>query len=908
MASSSKRGNPLVALDVNEDDTYFSEDPSAGLGKSSRWLEQPAATSDSTTQPPTAGEEADSFDVFMAQINEELANQKTCSSKEPVEEPLQGADPVADYFEAYTSAAQSAEGNDEEEEVGDRRNKAIEPLPPIDHTLIQYNAVQSEFYEQHPEVAALNDEGVKALRAELRISATGSNVPRPVASFAHLAESLGRELMAGIRQHGYHQPTAIQAQAIPAALSGRDVIGIAETGSGKTVAYLLPMLVHAIAQPELEKGEGPIGVVLCPTRELAVQIEEEVYKFNKRLGLKSVTLAGGLSKLEQFKEVKRGAEIAICNPGRLIDMVKMKGCTLRRVTFVVLDEADRMFSLGFEYQVRSIVQNIRPTRQTLLFSATFPPKIEKLARDLLHQPLRITVGQLGQAAANVLQEVAVLNKEEDKWAWLSKRVDGMLVKGQVLIFVKSISSAEELTQNFTDFLDKKTEFLHGDLDQGARMQILKAFRKRKVDVLIATDVAARGLDIPSIATVVSFDIARDIETHTHRIGRTGRAGAKGDAFTLLTNAPVNNKIAALLCENLEQTQQIVSRDLQTLAMKYGPYRSAKLSGQKFSGKKKGGPKVIASTFGIGFDRAATEKETPKDLEQRLNKEADKLAQVNRRVMACVGQRGRINVAAAIQSSRGPAGFVAAATSDDKIQLLNAHKPGDLSSDDDDLFAPGVTSSFGRGQARTTAPTAQQGPAPSAPQLGILAMNSLPNTNQQSGGCHQAHQAIHTQHLMPLMPQVPQAQYAMQVHNAYGTAALQASAAATVAAAAAPMAASPPMLDASANRSNSSNATVPDSLASMLGSGGGNAVGNSSGNSRSSRGSGWDVPPCHHSPQACSPRRRSPRQRSPRHRSPRRRSSRPRSPYRDRRSSQPRSPGRRSRSRERRQRRSRSLSF
>merc|ERR1711974_38323 len=185
--------------------------------------------------------------------------------------------------------------------------------------------------------------------------------------------------------------------------------------------------------------------------------------------------------------------------------------------------------LGFEYQVRSIVQNVRPSRQTLLFSATFPPKIECLARDLLQHPVRITVGGTGQAAANVKQSVMVVKSDEDKWPWLSKNLEAILAKGQVLIFVGSIASAEELTQNFEDFLGKRTVFLHGDLDQGERMRMLNAFRKRKVDVMIATDVAARGLDIPSIGTVVCYDLSRDIETHTHRIGRTGRAGAAGDA-------------------------------------------------------------------------------------------------------------------------------------------------------------------------------------------------------------------------------------------------------------------------------------------------------------------------------------------------------------------------------------------
>ncbi|CAK9003311.1 ATP-dependent RNA helicase DDX42 (DEAD box protein 42) (RNA helicase-like protein) (RHELP) (RNA helicase-related protein) (RNAHP) (SF3b DEAD box protein) (Splicing factor 3B-associated 125 kDa protein) (SF3b125), partial [Durusdinium trenchii] len=594
---------------------------------------------------------------------------------------------------------------EEVEEDGDRRKKPIEPLPAVDHSQIKYNAVQINFYSPHAEVASMTNEQVAKIRVDLRISATGSAIPAPVISFAHMAHVLGREIMEAVRKHGYQQPTAIQAQAMPVALAGRDVIGIAETGSGKTVAYLLPMLVHAIAQPELQKDDGPIGIVLCPTRELAVQIETETYKFNKQLGMRSITLAGGLSKLEQFKEVKRGAEIAICNPGRLIDVVKMKGCNLQRCTYIVLDEADRMFHMGFEYQMRSIVQNIRPSRQTLLFSATFPPKIEKLARDILQQPVRITIGEAGQAAANVQQFVDVLKSEDEKWAWLSKRVDGMLQKGQLLVFVKSIASAEELSQNFQDFLGKKTEFLHGDLDQGERMRILKNVRKRVVDVLIATDVAARGLDLPSIFTVVSYDAARDIETHTHRIGRTGRAGAEGQAYTLLTNDDQNKKMAALLVENLEQAKQVVPEDLKGLAMKYGPFRAAKLEGRSFLGKKKGG-KSEKSVFGLGFDATSRQKETVQELAKRLDKEADQLAALNRQKISGNLRQGPGKLMA-------KSGFVAAALSEPAPAPKQA--PKDDGSSDEDLFAPGVTSAFGKGPKASRPPAR---PAP-MPQLEIV---------------------------------------------------------------------------------------------------------------------------------------------------------------------------------------------
>eukprot|EP00931_Biecheleriopsis_adriatica_P115835 TRINITY_DN91590_c0_g1_i1.p1 TRINITY_DN91590_c0_g1~~TRINITY_DN91590_c0_g1_i1.p1 ORF type:complete len:874 (-),score=197.63 TRINITY_DN91590_c0_g1_i1:74-2650(-) len=711
----------------DEDQAYFDDEPDSGAAPGFSVGPNAGSQAGSGGQ---ASDEVDPLDAFMAEINTEIA--KSGGSKS-LENSMQKAtamwedapadDPVASYFEAYEKAEPEKPEEEDEDEELDRRKKEIEPLPAVDHSQIKYNVVQTDFYKAHAEVEQMTGQQVAQLRHDLRISATGSAIPAPVNSFAHMSQSLGKELMEAIRRHGYSQPTAIQAQAIPVALSGRDLIGIAETGSGKTVAYLLPMLVHAISQPELEKDDGPIGVVLCPTRELAVQIETETFKLNKQLRMRSVTLAGGLSKLEQFKEVKRGAEIAICNPGRLIDIVKMKGCNLRRCTYVVLDEADRMFHMGFEYQVRSIVQNVRPSRQTLLFSATFPPKIEKLARDILHYPVRITIGESGQAAANVKQFVEVLKNDDEKWGWLSKKVDGMLERGQILIFVKSISSAEELTQNFQDFLGKKTEFLHGDLDQGERMRILKALKKRAIDVLIATDVAARGLDIPSIFTVVSYDVARDIETHTHRIGRTGRAGAEGQAFTLLTSDEQNKKMAALLVENLEQANQDVSDGLKGLAMKYGPFRAAKLEGRSFTGKKKGG-KAEKSSFGIGFDNGARQKETVQELAKRLDQEADRMAILNRQKMNGGGMRGRGRGFGLMAKS----GFVAAATEDKPAPPPTAVKPADDDSSDEDLFAPGVSAAFGRPVAPPQ--TTPMQPAVASRPGALLQQHSIQAQTQQ----------------------------------------------------------------------------------------------------------------------------------------------------------------------------------
>lgn len=216
---------------------------------------------------------------------------------------------------------------------------------------------------------------------------TGAVPPNPVTSFGHFG--FDESLIKAIRKSEYTQPTPIQAQAVPAALSGRDIIGIAKTGSGKTAAFIWPMLVHILDQKELAPGDGPIGLILAPTRELSQQIYMEAKKFGKVYNVRVCCCYGGGSKWEQSKALEGGAEIVVATPGRMIDLIKMKATNLQRVTFLVLDEADRMFDMGFEPQVRSICNHVRPERQTLLFSATFKKKVERLARDVLTDPVRI---------------------------------------------------------------------------------------------------------------------------------------------------------------------------------------------------------------------------------------------------------------------------------------------------------------------------------------------------------------------------------------------------------------------------------------------------------------------------------------------------------------------------------------
>jgi ATP-dependent RNA helicase DDX42 len=404
---------------------------------------------------------------------------------------------------------------------------------------------------------------------------------------------------------GFTEPTPIQRQTIPAAMAGRDLIGIAKTGSGKTAAYVIPMLVHILDQRELKQGEGPIVIVAAPTRELAHQIHQECVRFGAVYGLKSTNLVGGLSKGEQWKSLKAGCgEIVVCTPGRLIDMIKMKAIKPVRTTMLVLDEADKMFEMGFEPQVRSIVGQIRPDRQTLLFSATFGGAIEQLAREVLVDPLRITVGSIGAANEDVTQIPILVRSDDEKWYWLASQLPRMLQQPDesVLIFGSTKGSIDLLTSRIAGELRiASVAALHGDKDMNERLKIMHAFKTGAVRVLVATDVAARGLDVKSVRTVINYYLARDLDSHTHRIGRTGRAGVKGTAFSLLID-PNDAQWAGRILNQMRGQNQVPPPELMHLAMRDPRFNKGNQRRTRGGGRggARGGRRQFSDRSGIGF--------------------------------------------------------------------------------------------------------------------------------------------------------------------------------------------------------------------------------------------------------------------------------------------------------------------
>jgi ATP-dependent RNA helicase RhlE len=350
--------------------------------------------------------------------------------------------------------------------------------------------------------------------------------------------ALDPKLLAAVADSGYTSMTPIQAKAIPIVLAGRDVMGAAQTGTGKTAAFTLPLLQRMMNHENASASPArhPVrALVLTPTRELAVQVAENVAKYAKRSNLRSMVVFGGVDMKPQTAELKAGVEVLIATPGRLLDHIEAKNCALHQVEYVVLDEADRMLDIGFLPDLQRILSYLPKQRQTLLFSATFSPEIRKLAQSYLQDPVTVEVAARNATASTVEQHFFGVADEDKRRAVRQILRDRQL--SQALVFVNSKLGAARLARSFErDGL--KTAALHGDKSQDERLKSLAAFKAGEVELLVATDVAARGLDIADLPAVFNFDVPFNAEDYVHRIGRTGRAGQSGLAVTLVARDDV----------------------------------------------------------------------------------------------------------------------------------------------------------------------------------------------------------------------------------------------------------------------------------------------------------------------------------------------------------------------------------
>ena len=361
---------------------------------------------------------------------------------------------------------------------------------------------------------------------------TDVSVPPPVVEFASLG--LAAVLQKAVAESGYTQCTPIQAKAIPIVLAGRDVMGAAQTGTGKTAAFSLPLLHKMLRHenPSMSPARHPVrALVLAPTRELADQVAKNIKTYSKHTKLRAAVVFGGIDMKPQTLELKAGVEVLIATPGRLLDHIEAKNAVLNQVEYVVLDEADRMLDIGFLPDLQRILSYLPKQRQTLLFSATFSPEIKKLAESYLQDPILVEVARPNATASTVEQRFFSV-ASDDKRAAIRKILVERELK-QAIVFVNSKLGCARLARSL-EREGLKTNALHGDKSQDERLKALDAFKRGEVDVLVCTDVAARGLDIADLPAVFNFDVPFNAEDYVHRIGRTGRAGASGLAVTLVT--------------------------------------------------------------------------------------------------------------------------------------------------------------------------------------------------------------------------------------------------------------------------------------------------------------------------------------------------------------------------------------
>ncbi|XP_051143287.1 DEAD-box ATP-dependent RNA helicase 37-like [Andrographis paniculata] len=408
---------------------------------------------------------------------------------------------------------------------------------------------------------------------DIPVETSGANVPPPVNVFADI--DLGEALNLNIKRCKYVKPTPVQRYAIPISLAGRDLMACAQTGSGKTAAFCFPIISGIMKngqygqRPRMPRTVFPLALILSPTRELSMQIHEEGRKFAYQTGVRVVVAYGGAPINQQLRELERGVDILVATPGRLVDLLERARVSLQMIKYLALDEADRMLDMGFEPQIRRIVQQMdmpsAGVRQTLLFSATFPKEIQRLAADFLSNYVFLAVGRVGSSTDLIVQRVEYV-LETDKRSHLmdllyAQRVNGVQSKQPLtLVFVETKKGADSL-EHWLTINGFPATSIHGDRTQQEREYALRSFKSGQTPILVATDVAARGLDIPHVAHVVNFDLPNDIDDYVHRIGRTGRAGKTGlaTAFFNENNASLARPLAELMQESNQEVPAWLGR-------------------------------------------------------------------------------------------------------------------------------------------------------------------------------------------------------------------------------------------------------------------------------------------------------------------------------------------------------------
>lgn len=454
---------------------------------------------------------------------------------------------------------------DRSQSKSERFNAGFTKLRPIDFDHSELGEIKKDFYQPSETTKNRSDQEVAEFRRKHEIIVP-NDAPKPIFTFNEL-ENLPTNLGMEIEKQNFIECTPIQAQGMPVVLSGKNMVGIAQTGSGKTLAYMVPAIIHILNQAPRKQGDGPIALVMAPTRELAQQIQRVAEDYGKSSHIYNTCLYGGTAKAFQLSDIRKGVDIVVATPGRLIDLLCTTDLNLRRCSYLVIDEADRMLDMGFEPQMRQVVSQIRPDRQTLMWSATWPREVRTLARDFLGtDSTHLTIGSTELCANHNIKQVIRLCEEREKYDVLLEIMESIKQlepsEQKTLIFAQTKRLADDLAKN----LNRRgfdAEPIHSDRSQAQREKILDAFQRNRINVLVATDVASRGLDVSDIKHVINYDYPNTTADYVHRIGRTGRSKSNGTAYTLFTEE--NGAHAVDLIDVLKEAKQDIEPGLIELS-------------------------------------------------------------------------------------------------------------------------------------------------------------------------------------------------------------------------------------------------------------------------------------------------------------------------------------------------------
>ena len=415
-------------------------------------------------------------------------------------------------------------------------------------------------------------------------------------------------LQRALNDEGYEKPTPIQAKTLPSAIDGQDVLGVAQTGTGKTAAFALPILNWLGSEPQKAITKRPSALILAPTRELAIQIGESLTTYGRHLRLRSTTIFGGVGQGKQVNQLKRGVHILVATPGRLLDLMNQGHLHLDSLEIFVLDEADRMLDMGFLPDLKRIVSKLPKDRQSLFFSATLPPSIKSLAKKLLYDPVNVNIAPKSVSVEKIDQRVMLVAKGEKQR--LLKHILAEPGMDSAIVFTRTKRGANRLSETLAKG-GFRTAAIHGNKSQSARQKALAAFREKKVQVLVATDVAARGIDIEGVSHVVNFDLPREPESYVHRIGRTGRAGADGIAvsFCLPDEKRELRAIEKLIGKSVPIVQKPALPERTESDRRQGGSHNSSPKRNRRRGPKKRGKKKPADGKAAGSRKPAAKKKS-----------------------------------------------------------------------------------------------------------------------------------------------------------------------------------------------------------------------------------------------------------------------------------------------------------